>query len=172
MPISAVTRRAAIAHLGTFALLSVGGVGRALADPGFRFREIRVDVSPLRASAGDPTADWVEQALPQDLMRAMSAYLVPAQRDGATLVARIQDINFGQSGGGRGGAGGGSQDSIQGVLIVGGPRAGIAAQTRLRAIAAYSPNAADEALIEEAYHGRVAALAQAFAGRAAGELGL
>jgi hypothetical protein len=171
MPISAVTRRAAIRNLGTFALLSLGAVGRALADPAVRFREIRVDVSPLRASAGDPTADWVEQALPGDLTRALSAYLAPAQRNGATLMARIQDIDFGQSGG-RGGASGLSQDSIRGVLIVGEPRAGIAAQTPVRAIAAYSPNAADQALIEEAYHGRVIALAQAFAGRAPGELGL
>jgi hypothetical protein len=171
MSIYPITRRAVIGNLGAFALLSVIAVRRALADPSVRFREIRVDVSPLRASAGDPTADWVEQALPEDLMRALSAYLEPAQRNGATLVARIQDVNFGQSGG-RGGASGASQDSIQGVLIVGGSRAGIAAQTPLRAITAYSPNAADEALIEEAYHGRVVALAQAFAGRAAGELGL
>jgi hypothetical protein len=171
MPISAVTRRAAIGNLGGFAFLSVSKVGGALADPAVRFREIRVDVAPLRASAGDPTADWVEQALPEDLTRALSAYMAPAQRNGATLVARIQDINFGQSGG-RGGASGASQDSIQGVLIVGGLRAGIAPQTPLRAIAAYSPNAADPALIEEAFHGRVVALAQAFAGRAPGELGL
>jgi hypothetical protein len=171
MSISAMTRRAAMGNLGAFALLSVAGVARAAADPGLRFREIRVDVSPLRASAGDPTADWVEQALPEDLIRALSAYLEPAQRNGATLVARIQDINFGQ-GGGRGGAGGASQDSIQGVLIVGGSRAGIAGQKPLRAMAVYSPNAADEALIEEAYHGRVVALAQAFAGRAPRELGL
>jgi hypothetical protein len=169
--ISAVTRRAAIGNLGAFGLLSFDAVGRALADPAVRFREIRVDVWPLRASAGDPTADWVEKELPGHLTRALSAYLAPAERNGATLVARIQDVNFGQSGG-RGGATGASQDSIQGVLIVGGLRAGIAAQTPLRAMAAYSPNATDEALIEEAYHGRVVALAQAFAGRVPGELGL
>jgi hypothetical protein len=171
MPISAVTRRAAIANLGALAVLSVNAVGRALADPAVRFREIRVDVGPLRASAGDPTADWVEQALPGDLARALSAYLAPAQPNGATLVARIRDVNFGQSGG-RGGGSGASQDSIQGLLIVGGPRAGIAAQTPVRAIAPYSPDAADPALLEEAYHGRVVALAQAFAGRTPGELGL
>jgi hypothetical protein len=171
MPISAVTRRAAIGNLGTFALLSMGAVGRALADPAVRFREIRVDVGPLRASAGDPTADWMEQALPGDLARALSAYLAPAQPNGATLLARIRDVNFGQSGG-RGGGSGASQDSVQGVLIVGGPRAGIAAQTPLRAINPYSPDAADPALLEEAYHGRVVALAQAFAGRTPGELGL
>jgi hypothetical protein len=170
MSISALTRRAAIGNLGAFGLLSASAVRTALADPAVRFREIRVDVAPLRASAGDPTADWVEQALPEDLTRALSAYLAPAERNGATLVARIQDVNFGQSG--RGGASGASPDSIRGVLIVGGPRAGIAAQTPLRASAAYSPSAADQALIEEAYHERVVALAEAFAGRAPGELGL
>ncbi len=171
MPIRAATRRAAIGNLGAFVFLSVSAAGRALADPAVRFREIRVDVSPLRASAGDPTADWVEQALPEDLSRTLSAYLAPAQRNAATLVARIQDVIFGQSGG-RGGASGASQDSIQGILIVGGPHAGIAAQTPMRAIAAYSASAADQALIEEAYHSRVVALSQAFAGRAPGELGL
>jgi hypothetical protein len=167
MSIRAPPRRSVLANFGAFALI-VGAARSVRAEPAVRFRDIRVDASPLRASAGDPTADWVEQELPGDLTRALSAYSAPAQRNGATLVARIQDINFGSSGG-RGGA---PQDSIQGVLIVGGPRAGIAAQTPLRAIAAYSPDAADPALVEEAFHGRVIALARAFAGRAAGELGL
>jgi hypothetical protein len=169
MPFGPLTRRAAVGSLGAFLSMSV--VRRAAADPGVRFREIRIDASPLRARAGDPTADWVEQALPDDLARALSPYLAPAQRNGATLLARIQDVNFGQSGG-RGGASGASQDSIQGVLIVAGPHAGLPAQTPLRAVAAYSPSAADQALIEEAFHGRVVALAQAFAGRTPGELGL
>ena len=171
MSISAMTRRAAIGNLGAVALLSLGATRRAVADPAVRFRDIRVDVSPLRASAGDPTADWVEQELPRALAQALAAHLAPAQRDGATLVARIQDVNFGQSGG-RGGASGASQDSIMGVLIVGGPHAGIAARTPLRAIATYSPNAADQALVEEAYHGRVVALARAFAGWTPRELRL
>ena len=115
MPFGPLTRRAAVGSLGAFLSMSV--VRRAAADPGVRFREIRIDASPLRARAGDPTADWVEQALPDDLARALSPYLAPAQRNGATLLARIQDVNFGQSGG-RGGASGASQDSIQGVLIV------------------------------------------------------
>jgi hypothetical protein len=171
MPITAVTRRVALLSLGAFAIIPTGFVRPGRAQPAIRFREVRVDVSRLRASAGDPTADWVEQALPGALARALATHLAPGERNGAILVARIEDINFGQSGG-RGGAGGGSQDSIQGVLIVASSPAGIAAQTPLRAIAAYSPNAADEALIEEAFHGRVVALAQAFAGWTPRELGL
>jgi hypothetical protein len=171
MSISAVTRRAAIGNLGAFALLSVSAVRRALADPSVRFREIRVDVSPLRASAGDPTADWVEQALPGALAQALAAHLAPGERNGAILVARIEYIYFGPTGGGAGPSGA-SQDSIRGVLIVKGPRAGIAAETPLRAISTYYPMGVDQALIEEAYHGRAVALAEAFAGWTPRELGL
>ena len=53
-----------------------------------------------------------------------------------------------------------------------GARDGVAAETSVRAIAAYNPNASDETLVEEAYHGRVVALAQAFAGWAPRELGV
>jgi len=166
-----LTRRAAIAGFGATAILSIGAIRHALADSAIRFREIRVDVSLLRASAGDPTAEWVEQALPGRLSQALSAYLAPAQRNGATLLARIEDIDFDQSGGRRG-AGGSSQDSIRGILIVGGEHAGVPPQTSMRAVAAYSPSAADQALVEESYHGRVLALAQAFAGQAPRELGI
>ena len=165
MAIRAATRRAVTGNLGALILLSA--VARTRADPIVRFREIRVDVAPLRASAGDPTADWVEQTLPGHLSQALSAYLAPTQRNGASLLARIVDIDFGQSGGR-----GGSQDSMRGVLIVGGPHAGLAAQTSLRAVAPYSPSATDQALMEEAYHARVVALSLAFASRTQAELGL
>ena len=169
--VSGLTRRAAVSGFAATAILSTGAVRRALAQPAIRFREIRVDVSRLRASAGDPTAEWVEQALPGHLSQALSAYVAPAQRNGATLLARIEDIDFGQSGG-RGGTSGASQDTMRGVLIVGGPHAGVPAQTSLRAVAAYSSGAADQALVEESYHGRVLALSQAFAGWAPRELGI
>ncbi len=88
MSVRIAPRRSVIANFGAFALIV--GVARSVrAEPAVRFRDIRVDVSLLRASAGDPTADWVEQELPGDLTRALSAYLAPAQRNGATLVARI-----------------------------------------------------------------------------------
>jgi hypothetical protein len=169
--IRVVTRRAATSDLVAFALLSAFAARTAFAQPAVRFRDIRVDVSPLRASAGDPTADWVEQELPGALVHALAAYFSPAERDGATLVARISSIYLAASGGGTR-PGGASEDSIEGVLIVRGTRGGVAAKTPLRAIATYYPNASDQALVEEAYHGRVVALAQAFAGWAPRELGL
>jgi hypothetical protein len=167
--ISAVTRRAAFASLGAFTLLSADAVRRARAQSAIRLRDIRVDVSPLRASAGDPTAEWVEQALPGYLARALAPYMSPDERDGATLVARVDTVYLGRTTGGIG-PGGGSIDAIEGALIVRGARAATA--TPLRAITSYHPSAVDQALFEEGYHGRVAALAEAFAGWTPRELGL
>jgi hypothetical protein len=169
MSISTVTRRSVLSSLGSFAVLSIGPGGRARAQPAVRFRDIRIDVSPLRASAGDPTADWVEQALPGYLANSMAPYLSPGGRDGATLVARVDTVYLGRTTGGTG-PGGGSIDVIEGALIVKGPRA--AAATPLRAITSYHPSAVDQALFEEGYHGRVTALAEAFAGWAPRELGV
>ena len=170
MSICAVTRRAALSSLGAFAIIPPGFVTPARAQPAIRFREVRVDVRRLRASAGDPTADWVEQELPRDLTKVLAPYMAP-ERNGAILVARIETIDLGGDGGGTGRAGG-SVDSIEGVLVVSGLRGGVAAQTPLRATAPYEPNAADQPLFEEAYHTRVVALAEAFAGWAPRQLGI
>jgi hypothetical protein len=62
--------------------------------------------------------------------------MAPAERNGATLPARIETIDFGVARGGRGSAGG-LVDSMTGVLILGGARGGLAAQTPVRAIAPY-----------------------------------
>jgi hypothetical protein len=170
MAISAVSRRAALSSLGGFAVLCVGAVRPVRAQKVVRFRDIRVDVWRLRASAGDPTADWVEEELPKDLARSLAPYMAPAERDGATLLARIDNIDFGAAGGARGS--GGSVDSIEGILIVDGPRSGVAAETPLRAITSYDPSAVDQPMFEEAYHGRVTALAEAFAGWTPRQLGI
>ena len=166
-----LTRRAALAALGALALPSALAVRSANAQAGVRFRDIVVDVAPLRASSGDPTAAWVQQELPGALAQALAAYMAPGDRGGATLVARIDFIYLGPSSGGTG-AWGSTQDTIKGVLLVRGARGGLAANTPLRAITSYYPMAVDQALVEEAYHGRVTALAQAFAGWAPRELGL
>jgi hypothetical protein len=168
--ISAVTRRAALLNLGVFTVLSFSAVRFARAQTAVKFHNIRVDVWPLRASAGDPTADWVEEELPKDLAQAMAPYMAPAERNSATLLARIETIDLGGGGGARGP--GGSVDSIEGVLIVSGLRGAVAAATPLRATASYEANAADQPLFEEAYHRRVVALAEAFAGWAPRRLGI
>jgi hypothetical protein len=166
-----LTRRAALAALGVVALPSIVAVRSAAAQPGVRFRGIRVDVSPLRASVGDPTATWVQQELLGQLARALAPYLAPSDRYGAILLARIDALYLGPNSGGTGPRGS-SQDTIEGVLIVRGPRGGVAADTPLRAITSYYPNPFDQPQRVESNYTRVAALAQAFAAWAPRELGL
>jgi hypothetical protein len=164
------TRRAALAALGALAFPPVVAVRTAQGQPNVRFRDIRVDVSPLRASAGDPTAAWVQKELPGALAHAFAGHLAPGDRNGATLVARIDHLYLAPSYGP--GPLGSSQDTIVGTLFVRGPRGGIAAETPLRAISSYFPMAVNQPLYAESNHDRITALAQAFAGWAPRELGL
>ncbi len=166
-----LTRRAALAALGALALPPVVAVRSARLQPGLRIRAIKVDVSPLRASMGDPTAAWVQQALPGALAHALAPYMAPGDRNGATLVARIDYLYLGPSSGGPGFFRQ-TQDTINGTLLVKGPRGGVVARVPLTAISSYFPMAVDQALVERALQGRVVALAQAFAGWAPRQLGL
>jgi hypothetical protein len=168
-----LTRRAALASLGALLLPAIAEMPAALAQPGLRIRAIKVDVSPIRASMGDPTAAWVEEALPGALAQALAPYMAPGDRNGATLVARIDYLYLGPSSGGGGNFGGfrRTQDTINGTLLLKGPR-GVVANVPLRAISSYFPMAVDQTLVERALQGRVVALAQAFAGWAPRELGL
>ncbi len=169
-----LTRRAALAAFGALALPAMPQMRSAAAQPGLRIRAIRVDVSPIRASMGDPTAAWVEEALPGALAQALAPYMAPGDRNGATLVARIDYLYLGPSSGVAGGFGGSnrSQDTIVGTLTLRGPRGGVVASVPLRAIDSYFPMAVDQALVEQALQGRVTTLAQTFAGWAPRELGL
>jgi hypothetical protein len=165
-----LTRRAAIAALGALVLPALAEMRSASAQPGLRIRAIKVDVSPIRASMGDPTAAWVEQALPGALAKSLAPYMAPGDRNGATLVARIDYLYLGSSSGGPGFFHQ-TQDTINGTLLLRGPR-GVVANVPLRAISSYFPMAVDQTLVERALEGRVTALAQAFAGWAPRELGL
>ena len=167
-----MTRRAALTALGVVLLPAIAEVRSATAQPGLRIRAIKVDVSPIRQSMGDPTAAWVEEALPGALAQSLAPYMAPGDRNGATLVARIDYLYLGPSSGG-GGFGGfrRTQDTINGTLLLRGPR-GVVANVPLRAITSYFPMAIDQTLVERALEGRVTALAQAFAGWAPRELGL
>jgi hypothetical protein len=167
MPFHVVSRRAALSALG----LAILGPSVAGAQGPPKFRDVRVDVTPLRAQVGDPTAAWVEQMLPVELARALGPYLAPGDRNGARLVARIDFIYLGPSSGGTGPLGA-SQDTIAGTLFVQGPRGSAPAEIPLRAIASYYRNPFDQALVEQAYHDRVFALSQSFAYWVPGKLGL
>ena len=165
-----LTRRSALAALGVLALSPAVAVRSALAQPGLRIRAIKVDVSPLRASMGDPTAAWVEEALPGALAQSLGAYIAPGDPHGATLIARIDDLYLGPNFGP--GFFGGSQDTINGTLFIKGPRGGVAAETPIRAITSYHQTPVDQPMRVESNYWRVVWLAQAFAGWAPRELGL
>ena len=162
-----LTRRAALSAVAALALAPAA----ALAQSVVRFRSIQVDVSPLRASSGDPTAAWVAEALPGLLEQALGPYLEPRSRNGAVLIARIDFVFLGPNSGGTG-ALGSSQDTIGGVLIVHGPRGTVPAETPLRAISTYYPNPFDQPLRVQSNHDRIVALAQNFAQWTPRELGL
>ncbi len=173
MVASAMTRRGALAVLGAgaFGVSLTGAAPRARADNGLRFRGVAVNVEPLRALTGDPTAAWMEQALVRALPRALGPHLAPGDRNAPVLEVRIDWIYLAPSPGGPGPRGS-AQDTIVGSFLVRGPRGGVESELPLRAIASYYPNAVDQALVERAYHSRITSLAQTFAGWAPRELGL
>ena len=171
MVASAMTRRGALAALGAFGLPLTGAASSARAQSGLRFRGIVVNVEPLRALTGDPTAAWMDQALRQALPRVLAPYLAPGDRNGPILEVEIDWIYLAPSSGGPGPRGS-AQDTIIGSFLVRGPMGGIESRIPLRAIASYYPSAVDQALVARAYHGRITTLAQVFAGWAPRELGL
>jgi hypothetical protein len=122
---------------------------------GFRIGSIAVDTAPLLAQSGDPTASWVQQALPGQLAQAFAAHMTPGDASGATLAVRINSIYLGQGGPA-------DPDTIKGVATLSG---GMIAtrHTRLRATSTYIPLSVDQAQVEQALQGRVTTLSQAFA---------
>jgi hypothetical protein len=165
-----LTRRAALLGFGAFSIPAAFAVQSAEAQPNIRFRKIVVDVAPLRASVGDPTAAWVQQALPGALAQSLGAYIAPGDPHGATLIARIDYLYLGPNIGPS--FFGGSQDTINGTLFIQGPRGGVAAATPIRAITSYHQTPVDQPMRAESNYWRVVWLAQAFAGWAPRELGL
>ena len=153
MPTARLDRRAAIAACGAFSLVSAIAGRTALAQSGLPVRNIRVDVAPLRANAGDPTATWVEQELPRSLARALAGRLTPR---GGTLTVRIDYLTLGPNTGATV-HGGSSPDNISGVAMVGG------VQWPVRATTSYAASPIDQTMIEQSNHYRVAQLAEALA---------
>ena len=141
-------RRAAIAACGVIVLASAMGNGAARAQSGLPVHNIRVDVAPLRANAGDPTATWAEQELPRQLAEAFSGRLTPT---GGTLVVRIDSLTFGPN------KDGWAWDNISGLATVGG------VEWPVRATWRYQASAIDQPMFVQSNHARVSALVQALA---------
>ena len=146
-----VMRRASLGVFGAVALACasapVGAFALTRAVSG-----IKVDVGPLRANAGDPTAAWVARALPGALAQA----LADVGRAGAPISVRIDYVILGPSSGGAQ-FGGAAPDQMIGEVIVG----GIAHE--LRGSTSYYPMAVDQPDYVQSNYDRIAQLCQAFA---------
>jgi hypothetical protein len=116
-----LTRRAVLSALaGLAAAPGIAAAASPLA--GVRFREIRVDVAPLRASGAGDFADWIAAELPGLLRKSFAASLAPGDRNAATLVARIDEVILGPSDSAFGNPAIDAIDGIQGEGIVLSPR--------------------------------------------------
>jgi hypothetical protein len=142
------SRRTAIAACGALVLVTAMPVGTALAQSRVAVGAIRVDVAPLRAASGDPTASWVEQELPRQLAQALSGRLTP---NGATLIVRVDSLTLGPNKDSR------AWDNISGLTTLGG------VERPVRATSRYWASAIDAATIAQSNHARVSAAAQALA---------
>jgi hypothetical protein len=150
------TRRATIAACGAFVLVTAMPDGPAMAQSRSGVGAIRVDVAPLRAAAGDPTATWVEQELPRQLAEALAGRVTPK---GAALTVRIDSLTIGPNKDSR------AWDNISGVATIGG------VERPVRATSRYWASAVDQATIAQSNHARVSAAAQALAYWIARDLG-
>ena len=130
------------------ALVAMMACEPALAQSHASIGAIRVDVAPLRAAAGDPTASWVEQELPRQLAQALSGRLTPK---GVPLTVRIDSLTIGPNKDSR------AWDNISGVATIGG------VERPVRATSRYWASAIDAATIAQSNHVRVSAAAQALA---------
>ena len=153
MSVSRLSDRAALVVLSALALCAAALSQGALAGLTPAFRNIRVDVQPLRANAGDPTATWVEQDLSSQLAQALAGRMA---RDGAPLVVRIDYLTLGPSTGEMLHSSA-SLDNIQGVAVINGR------ETPIRASNSYYTNPIDQTMIERSNRDRVAQLTQALA---------
>jgi hypothetical protein len=156
-----VTRRAALAGFGAFAVSGFTGCNTTQAPvvqtpaatapvSGYRIANVVVDTAPLLAQSGNPTAQWAQSALTGSLDQAFARHMAPGDPSGVTLSATIDSIYLG-------GGGPADPDIMKGVATLNGRR------TSLRATSTYIPLSVDQALPEQALHGRVTALSQAFA---------
>jgi hypothetical protein len=139
-------RRLAIAAWSASALLATMACQNALAQSRPPIRDIRVDVAPLRANAGEPTASWVQQGLPVQLAQALAGRMSP---QGGALVVRIDYVTLGPI------KDSSARDNIMGVATIGG------VQWPVRATTKYQASAIDKTLVERSNRERVTQLVQA-----------
>jgi hypothetical protein len=146
-----LTRRATLAALGAATLAAIAASRDALArrstlpPPG-----IRVDVAPLAANAGEPTAGWVAQYLPEQIAQNLAGRGVSA-----SVSVRVDYLTLGSNVGV--GSTGLSYDAIEGVATIDG------VDMPVRATSTYYAMPADQTMIEQSNRDRVSQLTEALA---------
>jgi hypothetical protein len=153
MSIRRILAHAALAASLAFAFSVAAFSQGALAQSAPTFRDIHVDVQPLRANAGDPTATWVQEDLPGQLAQALAGRI---SRDGAPLTIRIDYLTLGPPAGEMLHASA-TLDNILGVAVINGH------ETPIRATTSFYTNPIAQTMIEQSNRGRVAQLSQALA---------
>jgi hypothetical protein len=151
MSMSTLTRRVAIAALGAMTLAAVAASRGALARSNLPSPGIRVDVAPLAANAGEPTAGWVAQYLPGQIAQNLAGRGVRAN-----VSVRVDYLTLGPNSGGVGPAGS-SYDNIVGVATING------VAMPVRATSTYYPMPVDQTMIEQSNRDRVSQLTEALA---------
>jgi hypothetical protein len=113
-----LNRRAALSALAALAVAPSAAWATPAAT---RFREIRVNVSPMIAKDEEEFASWVAAALPGYLKQTFAKVLAPGDRGAAVLVARIDLVTLGapyQHSGSNGPTTSDTTDSIEGAGVV------------------------------------------------------
>ena len=148
-----LTRRAALPPLGLLRFRLSSPFGARSSGPASAS-------APSRSTSRRSAPAWEIRPQPgcsrrfPERSRTRPPYMAPGDRNGATLVARIDYLFLGPSSGGPGFFRQ-TQNTINGTLLVEGPRGGVVARVPLTAISSDFPMAVDQALVERALQGRV-----------------
>jgi hypothetical protein len=144
-----LTRRAAIAALGAMTIAALAASRGALARSTLPRPGVRVDVAPLAANAGEPTAGWVAQYLPGQIAQNLARRGVSA-----SVFVRVDYLTLGSSIIGPTGL---SYDNIEGVAAIDG------VEMPVRATSTYYSMPVDQTMIEQSNRERVSQLTEALA---------
>jgi hypothetical protein len=134
---------------GAVAIVIAIAAQSALAQSGVTLRDIRVDVSPLRANSGEPTASWVQHDLSVQLARALAGRIATK---GSTLSVRIDYLSLSS---GTFVDCGSSRDVISGVATISG------VQMPVQATRSYQAAPGDQTMIDQFNRERVSQLVAA-----------
>ena len=146
----AAVAAAALSGCNTTQTGFVAGQAAPPALSGYRISNIVVDTTPLIGQSGNPTAEWVQQALPGALAQAFAAHMAPGDPHGETLSVRIDSVYLGNGFAA-------DADRMRGDATLG------ALSTTVNAPSTWWPSPVDQALWERSFHRRVRALARSYA---------